>query len=236
VVATAAVAAPYPYTAAVVLLYLSCRHFLVDRSSRDLDKPMRQTSPADQIEQIEGGLFRMIIARDRSALQELYYSYHPRLSRFLSRTTQRKEIIDEAINDTFWVIWNSAGSFRGHSRISTWIMGIAYRCTLKALRRSDYGVAVDDLSPLASDEGARRQQDAQDLHDWIDEAMQRLSPEQSTSIELAYYHGYSCTEIADIMRCNSATVKSRLLRARQKLRVLLPRLGEPAAGPHLDGA
>jgi RNA polymerase sigma-70 factor (ECF subfamily) len=199
---------------------------------------MKETSPTGQteMEQIEGGLLQMIVARDRSALQELYCNYHPRLSRFLSRTTQRKEIIDEAINDTFWVVWNSAGSFRGDSRISTWIMGIAYRCTLKALRRSDYGVAVEDLSPLASDEGAQHQQDAQDLHDWIDEAMRRLSPEQSTAIELAYYHGYSSTEIAGIMRCNSATVKSRLLRARQKLRVLLPKLGEPAARPHLEGA
>ena len=82
---------------------------------------------------------RMLLQRmstgDRVALGVLYRSYHGRLCRFLSRLTRRADVIDEVINDCFWIAWQKAGSFHGDSRVSTWLMGIAYRCGLKALRQ-----------------------------------------------------------------------------------------------------
>jgi len=53
------------------------------------------------------------------------------------RLTNRYEIAEEIINDTLWIVWRQAGSFRYESRVSTWILGIAYRRTLKALRQRD---------------------------------------------------------------------------------------------------
>ncbi len=79
-------------------------------------------------------LVRQVAAADRAALAELYRSYHQRLARFLSRITRRNDLVEEVINDCFWIVWQKAAEFRGDSRVSTWIMGIAYRCTLKALR------------------------------------------------------------------------------------------------------
>src|ERR1700729_718591 len=82
------------------------------------------------------GLIERIARQDRAALKELYLIYHRRLARFLTRVTSRYDLAEEIINDTFWVVWQRAGDFRGASYVSTWIMGIAYRRGLKALKRA----------------------------------------------------------------------------------------------------
>ena len=82
----------------------------------------------------ESLLLQRVAERDRQAFEELYTTYHRRLSRFLMRLAPRFDFAEEIINDTFWVVWRKAGDFRGASRVSTWIMGIAYRRALRALR------------------------------------------------------------------------------------------------------
>ena len=91
----------------------------------------------------DGELLAAIAAGDRRALEELYLGYHRRLARFLSRFTPRYENVEEIINDTFMVVWQSAKDFRHASQVSTWIIGIAYRTALKSLRRqkNHYGGA-----------------------------------------------------------------------------------------------
>ncbi len=73
---------------------------------------------------------------DRKAFEELYNLYHRRMARFLTRLTHRYDIAEEVINDTFWVVWRKARSFRGDSQPSTWILGIAYRKARNAFRSS----------------------------------------------------------------------------------------------------
>jgi len=80
-------------------------------------------------------LLTAIARGDRQALEELYLSYHRRLARFLSRFTPHYENVEEIINDTFMVVWQSAADFRRASQVSTWIFGIAYRTALKSVRR-----------------------------------------------------------------------------------------------------
>lgn len=171
----------------------------------------------------ERSLLRRIALRERAAFEQLYRAYQRRLARFLDRTTRRDDLIDEVVNDTFWIVWQKAAEFRGDSLISTWIMGIAYRCALKALHRSD---ASAPLEPLADDyeDPAARHHETLELRDWISCGLRMLNLEQRAVIELAYYHGYSCEEIADIMDCPAGTIKARLFHARVKLRNLMPAL------------
>jgi DNA-directed RNA polymerase specialized sigma24 family protein len=56
----------------------------------------------------DSALLIAVAAGDRRALEELYLGYHRRLSRFLARFTPRYENIEEIINDTFMVVWQSA--------------------------------------------------------------------------------------------------------------------------------
>ena len=170
---------------------------------------------------------RMLLQRmssgDRTALSVLYRSYHGRLCRFLSRLTRRPDIIEEVINDCFWIAWQKAGNFHGDSRVSTWIMGIAYRCGLKALRQHGDEPVEDDAIPEdrtpAHDPGEDRE-----LRDWLGKGMDRLSADQRVVIELVYGVGHSLDDVAVIMQCPVGTVKARLFHARVKLRNVLPAL------------
>ena len=172
----------------------------------------------------ELALLRQVAQGDRQAFETLYSAYYRRLGRFLGRLTQRQELIEEAINDTFWVVWQKGSEFRGASLVSTWIMGIAYRCTLKTLRRAG-GAATEPLSEDYEDTGTPELQAEQELRDWVGKGLRHLPLEQRTTLELAYYMGHSCEEIGEIMECPVSTVKARMFHARVKLRNLLPTLG-----------
>src|SRR5579863_9338528 len=87
-------------------------------------------------DRLDRELLRQVAEGNARSLEHLYLEYHRRLLQFLSRLSSRREALEEAINDTFWIVWQKAGEFRGGSRVSTWIMGIAWRCAMKALRRN----------------------------------------------------------------------------------------------------
>lgn len=168
---------------------------------------------------------------DRTAFETLYLGYHPRLARFLTRLTRRHDLAEEIINDTLWVVWCKAGQFRGESQVSTWIMGIAYRRAMKSLRRDRSAAAVPlnlngDTAALTTEEPQR----TAELREWLGLALAALPIEQRVVLELTYYLGHSCEEVAAIMDCPVNTVKTRMFHARRKLRESLPRLDAQPAG------
>lgn len=181
----------------------------------------RPEPPGVDSNPLELALLARIAARDAQAMHELYHLYHCRLARFLMRLTSRYDLAEEIINDTFWVIWQHAADFRGASRLSTWIFGIAYRRTLKTLRRVRPDPALD-----ASAEGEGLEQSEEpwqqaELREWLGVALDKLPHEQRMVMELAYHVGHSCEEIAAIMQCPVNTVKTRMFHARRKLKGLL---------------
>jgi RNA polymerase sigma-70 factor, ECF subfamily len=178
-------------------------------------------------------LLNKIAGGDREALRALYLIYHRRLTGFLLRFTRRQDMVEEVINDTLYVVWCKAGEFRGDSRLSTWIMGIAYRCALKSVRRRGHqlvtAVPIENESLAAPDE-----LNAAETAEWLALAMQQLSTDQRLTLELAYGQGYSCEEIAEITDCPLNTVKTRMFHARRKLRALLPQLAGSASAERIS--
>lgn len=170
---------------------------------------------------------------DRAAFERLYLHHYPRLARFVARQTGRRELVDEIVNEAFWIVWSHAARFRGESKPSTWIIGIAWRCMMKAVRRpaaptldtegreGGFGDPVFDAG-----DDARR-----DLRDWLQAGLVTLPADQRTTIELAYFLGQSCEEIAAIMECPVGTVKARLFHARVRLRNALPALAGDRSEP-----
>lgn len=166
---------------------------------------------------------------DRAGFEQLYRHCHPRLNRFVLRCCNRADLAEEVVNDALWIVWRSAASFRGESRVSTWIHGIAYRCMLKALRD---GVTAEEINASAVQAAELERAEPQvneaaerELRDWIGRGMAALPLDQRTTLELAYFLGESCEDIARIMNCPTGTVKARMFHARVRLRNVLPELG-----------
>ncbi|MEJ2085537.1 MAG: sigma-70 family RNA polymerase sigma factor [Acidobacteriota bacterium] len=171
-------------------------------------------------------LLDRIAARDHQAFEQLYHLYYQRLTRFLYRFTRRAESIEEIVNDTMFVVWQNAAAFRRKSRVSTWIFGIAYRTALKELRRRGRSPEQESQSEMLI-EGMGAPDPAVDrweLQRSLEAALATLSAEQRAVVELTYFHGYSCQEVADIVGCPVNTVKTRMFYARKRLRDKLPRL------------
>jgi RNA polymerase sigma-70 factor, ECF subfamily len=184
---------------------------------------------ASSTEAHDAALLRRVVQQDRRAFEELYNSYHRRLSRFLMRLAPRFDFAEEIINDTFWVVWCKAAEFRGASRVSTWIMGIAYRRALRALRSErHHAAALRD--PLPDEAGGIDHGEEGVTQDWIAQALATLPAEQRLALELAYFMGHSCEEIAAITEAPVGTVKARMFHAREKLREALPALGGERQG------
>ncbi len=177
-------------------------------------------------------LLQRMAEGDRAALATLYHGYHGRLCRFLSRLTRREEIIEEVINDCFWIAWQHAAEFRGDARVSTWLMGIAYRCGLKALRRQG-DEPVDDAI-LEDLEGGTDPGEDRELRDLLEKAMRHLSADQRIAVELVYGIGHSLNEVAAIVQCPVGTVKARLFHARVKLLNVMPELGGASPRREVD--
>jgi RNA polymerase sigma-70 factor (ECF subfamily) len=190
---------------------------------------IRTARRATDDDEADAELVRRVAGGERDSLEALYRSYHRRLTRFMARLTRRPDIIEEAVNDTFWIVWQKADQFRGDSRVSTWIVGIAYRCVLKALR--DHGRSADEF--VEGDPALEAIDDpfaTHEMSDWVSKGLCRLAPEQRVALELAYGAGHSLEEIAAIMKCQVSTVKARMFHARVKLRNLLPVLAGRSIG------
>jgi RNA polymerase sigma-70 factor (ECF subfamily) len=158
-------------------------------------------------------------AGDLRAFEQLYKSYYPRLSRFLSNLLRRPHLVEEVLNDTMLVVWDKIEDFRGASRLSTWMFGIAYRQALGALRRLDEPVDDEALehseSPEANPEQAAGQERARRT---LSEAIERLSPSHRAVVNLTYFQEFGYREIAEIMDCPIDTVKTRMFQARRQLK------------------
>src|SRR5882757_5309728 len=159
-------------------------------------------------------LIARIAEGDRRAFEELYGLYHRRLARFLTRLTRRYDVAEEVINDTFWIVWKKAGDFRGESQPSTWILGIAYRRARNAFRSAARTGSAENLDALLDPPTTDEPMRAEELRDWLLQALEQLPVEQRLAVELCYELGYSCEEISAIMGCPVNTVKTRLFHAR----------------------
>jgi len=174
-------------------------------------------------------LLRAIVARDRRALTALYQRYYHPLLRFLQRMLNDIESAQEAVNDVMLVVWNNSPDFAGRSRVSTWIMGIAYRKAMKSRKRTltwagrfksgDYAEIIERYAGIEELTGDIANKDL------VQRAMQLLPPKQRAVVELTYFYGYSYDEIAEIVGCPANTVKTRMFHARARLRDMLPSLG-----------
>ncbi len=178
----------------------------------------------DLLERKDAELLERIAQSDRAAFRVLYERYYRRLFRFINRMTRQVDLTEEALNDAMLVVWQSAGSFAARSRVSTWLLGIAYRRALKLMEKDRVRAQRFTSESMINEPDAGGPEPTQQeiLQEWLEAGLARLSPDHRAVIELTYYHGYSYQEIAEIMGCPTNTVKTRMFHARANLKKWLP--------------
>jgi RNA polymerase sigma factor (sigma-70 family) len=173
-------------------------------------------------------LMSLVAIEDVAAFETIYRAYYPRLTRFLRGMLRHGSLVDEVLDDTMLVAWRKAHTWDASSQLSTWLFAIAYRQALKALRRRDPAVAATTEPPIPPEAEPDGELQHAQLREQLDTALHGLPAEHRAVMELTYYQGYSCREIAEIVGCPVATVKTRMFYARRKLRALLTPHAEQA--------
>lgn len=177
-------------------------------------------------------LLARVAERDRDALSQMFLDYHPRLFKFVYRLSGSYTMAEELVNDIMLTVWQKADTFRGASKVSTWIFGIAWRQTMRRLSRNK--LRIVDFEDLDSIPAAG--QTNHENENWIRRGLQALPLEQRNSVILVFYLGLSYQETAEITDCPVNTVKTRMFHARRKLKTLLDKAARPTAQSDDDDA
>ena len=179
----------------------------------------------------ELALLRLVARGDRSALTRLYLVYHARLFKFVFRLTRSYETADELVNDVMLVVWDKAASFRGDSKVSTWIFGIAYKQTMRRVTRKQL-----QLTPLTDVEDSGHDLDTtMEIEDWIKQGLHALPAAQQLTVILVFYLGLTYEETSKVTDCPVNTVKTRMFHARRKLKEYLSASAVPVLTPDENG-
>jgi RNA polymerase sigma-70 factor (ECF subfamily) len=173
-----------------------------------------------------------LVRRGKAAAFELVYERHASAAFSLAyRIVGTRNGAEDVSQEAFLSLWRSGARYdRGRGSVRTWVLGIVHHRAIDHLRRA----AVHDKR-RASDEGMEERFEARERTDsevarrdearTVRKAMDELPSEQCQVIELAYFGGFTHTEIADMLETPVGTVKGRM---RLGLKKLHDRLGEGA--------
>ena len=173
---------------------------------------------------------------DREAHRWLFDAYVARVHGFVKRRIADEGTAEEIVGDVFFELWRRAHEFRGESRVSTWLLGIAHFKCLAAYRaqsRSKRSAVVPtDFEELCEFEESRdRFQEFASRHELqrVGRLLDHLPEGQRSALQLAFIEGLSYAEIGQYLGVSEDTVKTRVARGRTRLRqALIASGGAPA--------
>ncbi len=160
---------------------------------------------------------RVLSREDHQAFGELVRRYQSPVRAFLVRMTRGdSHLADDLAQETFLKAWQKLHTFRGEARFSTWLFGIACHEFRSACRRRKE-FAWDDTDARDEPEEMTR---AAHTHLRLDltEALTLLSPAERAAIILCCQNGLSHDEAARVLDCPLGTVKTNILRGKEKLK------------------
>lgn len=161
--------------------------------------------------------------RDQEALQVLMERYGDDLLRTALLLLQDRQAAEEAVQDTFVTAYYKIGQLEHQDKLKGWLMRIvANRCRMRrrtaGWRRWFTYARVEPFLEDAAEPGPEAALLRQLRREGLADAIGRLTYPYREAVVLYYYTGLSVSELADQLGCSPNTVKSRLARARERLK------------------
>jgi RNA polymerase sigma-70 factor (ECF subfamily) len=186
------------------------------RSTADSKEKLRRLADEELMQLVAGAdadAFEVILERHADAAFSLAY-----------RMCGRRSLAEDVAQEAFLSLWRSATRYdRARGSVRTWTLGIVHNRAIDALRRSsvhDRRRASDDA--MEQELEAPERTDVQAMSNAASEeirvALGELPTEQRHVIELAYFGGFTHTEIASMLDTPIGTVKGRMRLGLEKLR------------------
>jgi RNA polymerase sigma-70 factor, ECF subfamily len=172
-------------------------------------------------------LMHLVSRADPQAFEVLYERHSGAAFSLAYRMVGARGAAEDVVQEAFLNMWRSGARYdRSRGSVRTWILGIVHHRAIDALRRAtvhdkrrtgDEGIEERLEARERTDVEAARREEARSVRS----AMDTLPPEQCQVIELAYFGGFSQSEIADLLNTPIGTVKGRMRLGLEKLRIAL---------------
>jgi RNA polymerase sigma factor (sigma-70 family) len=170
-------------------------------------------------------LVALVARGDEDALAELYDRVGRVAYGLALRVLRDERHAEDAVQEAFLQVWRSAATFRAErAKASTWILTLVHRRAVDLVRREERRQA----DPLTDDSPAGVAPEETEEAAWlrfererVQAALKQLPDVQREALELAYYGGFSQSELAERLGVPLGTIKSRMFAGLARLRELL---------------
>ena len=198
-------------------------------------RPMATPSlPSKVVKDDEGALVAAAKAGDVSAFETLVSRYERKIFRLTQNITQNREDAEDAMQEAFLKAYEHLHNFEGNSRFYTWLVRIAVNQALMKLRkRRPNQISLDQEIETDEDSMPREVEDwgpspeqryeQTEMSGILSQVIGELDPSFRVVFQLRDVEELSTEETAEALGLSIPAVKSRLLRARLKLRQKLNR-------------
>ncbi len=186
--------------------------------------PLRMGTVRDLAHLSDEALVALVARSDEVALAELY-DRHGAIAYGLARRVVRDAALaEDAVQEAFLAIWRGAERFvPDKARASTWILTLVHRRAVDIVRREERRRAepLDETRAEAPDASAEDAAWLRFERERVQAALRRLPDAQRETLELAYYGGFTQSELAERLGRPLGTIKSQMFAALGTLREIL---------------
>jgi len=186
-------------------------------------------SSADYARYDDEKLIGLITQQQEGALAQLYDRYNRLVFSLALAIINDRAVAEEITLDVFMRVWQKAGTYRSdQAKVSTWLTHIARHHAIDVLRRQSvradqYAVNWEDALPHPEvlEDNPQENAELAQQRQRVQAALAQLPEDQKQALMLAYFNGYTQSQIADMLKQPLGTIKTRLRLAIQKLRDFL---------------
>ena len=195
--------------------------------------PVLRSSPAGreamngEAELSDESLLEAVARGDETALATLYDRYGRVAYGLAFRVLRDRSLAEDAVQEAFLQVWRSAAQFRPErAKAGTWLLTFVHRRAVDLVRREERRrTEPAEAAPVPAGPGADEDAEVRSKRAIVQDALRRLPHEQREAIELAYYGGYTQSELAERLGEPLGTIKSRMFAGLTRLRGLLAEAG-----------
>jgi len=189
------------------------------------ERRKRNESPEAALQSLADEELMSLVAKGEARAFETIYERHCGAAFSLAyRMCGSRALAEDVAQEAFLSIWRAGGRYdRARGSVRTWVLGIVHNRAIDALRRtvvhdrrraSDEGIEERFEAKERTEVEAARREEAETIRGMLD----ALPAEQSRVIELAYFGGFTHSEIAEMLGAPIGTVKGRMRLGLEKLR------------------
>ncbi|MEX1032600.1 MAG: sigma-70 family RNA polymerase sigma factor [Cellvibrionaceae bacterium] len=165
-------------------------------------------------------LLTAIAKKDEQAMERFYNQYSGLVYQFAFKTLQNGPDAAEVMNEVMLEVWRKAASFKGSSKVKTWLLSVTHNKAVDAVRRNARHDGTEELDADAHtapqcqlDDAVATAQHAK----FVQHCLQKLKLIHRQVVYLTFFEGLPYPEIAKVLNVPNGTVKTRMLHGKKLL-------------------